>query len=65
VTWRWVPVRGAGTRAVHHLVASSWPTTAPAPRYDTACGSPDARETVIEPDGSARCLACQRKILGP
>ncbi len=62
--WRWVPVRAAGARTVHHLVQPHWPITAKEARFDTACGNPEPTATVMDPDGTLKCLTCFRKAIG-
>lgn len=62
--WRWVLVRGIGSRSVHHLVAEWKADSSPAVRFDTACGSPNAELVTVEPGGEERCVACAKRVLG-
>lgn len=63
VDWRWVPIRGDGGRVVEHAVGAHWPTTAREPRYDSACGAPDAETTIEGERGLPRCVRCWRKVI--
>ena len=58
--WRWLPLSGS---RVFHLVQAWKPVSAPAVRWETACGGM-GRDIILEPDGvESRCIQCLRKAL--
>jgi hypothetical protein len=61
--WRWMALGPSGR--ILHLVQPWKSTTAREARYDTACGEPGGAPvpTIVEEDGTSRCLPCLRKVL--